>query len=193
LYPRLVNNTSIKFTDREAALLNTGPKYNLHTKTADWLTTLALEAETAINQLPPADQEFYRKQVADRIKTLHNHEHQTHNKHTNLESHAAKSIQSKLNRNNATIAIANKSSSLVILPTEQYKSKVQNLINENKFRKTNTDPTKAFQSQIQKTLKQSKFLIPSNSTWKYTNLNPSAPTIKGLIKYTNLTYLYAQS
>jgi hypothetical protein len=41
---------------------------------------------------------------------------------------------------------------------------------------------KTFQNQIRKTIKQSKCLIPSNSTWKYTKLNPSAPTIKGLIK-----------
>jgi hypothetical protein len=31
-------------------------------------------------------------------------------------------------------------------------------------------------------VKQSKYLIPQNSVWKYNNLNPSAPTIKGLIK-----------
>jgi len=41
---------------------------------------------------------------------------------------------------------------------------------------------KTFQNQVRKTIKQSKFLIPSNSTWRYTNLNPSAPTIQGLIK-----------
>jgi hypothetical protein len=31
-------------------------------------------------------------------------------------------------------------------------------------------------------VKQSKYFIPPNSAWKYNNLNPSAPTIKGLVK-----------
>jgi len=93
----------------------------------------------------------------------------------------AKSIQSKLKTNNATIAKADKGSSPVILPTEKYESKVQNFINVYKFQKTDTDPTKTFSEPNQKTLKQSKFLIPSNSICKYTTLNPSPPTIKCLI------------
>jgi hypothetical protein len=64
-FPRLVINTPIKFSERESLLLNKGPKYNLHIKRADWLTNLALEAETAITQLPPHEREFYRKQVAE--------------------------------------------------------------------------------------------------------------------------------
>jgi len=33
-------------------LLNKGPKYNLGHKNKGWITTLALEAETAVSQLP---------------------------------------------------------------------------------------------------------------------------------------------
>jgi hypothetical protein len=82
----------------------------------------------------------------------------------------------------ATIAKADNSNSLVITPSEQYEGKIKNFIDENKFHITDADPTKTFQNQVQKTVKQSKCLIPPNSTWKYTNLNPSAPSIKGLIK-----------
>ena len=41
---------------------------------------------------------------------------------------------------------------------------------------------KKFQSQVRKTINNSKLLIPQESRWKYTNMNSSAPTIKGLIK-----------
>jgi hypothetical protein len=41
---------------------------------------------------------------------------------------------------------------------------------------------KAFQTQITKTIKDSKTLIPQDSKWKYINFNPSAPSIKGLVK-----------
>jgi hypothetical protein len=39
-----------------------------------------------------------------------------------------------------------------------------------------------FQTEIRNTIKQSKTLIPRDHKWKYINLNPSAPTIKVLIK-----------
>jgi hypothetical protein len=40
-------------------LLKKGLTYSLHGKKENWLTTLALEAETAITQLPTADREYY--------------------------------------------------------------------------------------------------------------------------------------
>jgi hypothetical protein len=57
-YPRVVNNTNITFTDNENKLLNKGLKYNFHHKKKNWLTNLALEAETAINYLPFTDREY---------------------------------------------------------------------------------------------------------------------------------------
>ena len=71
-YPRLVNSTNITFTNNEIKLLEKGLKYNLHNRKKNWLTTLALEAETAITHLPTADRDYYRKQVADCIEKLHN-------------------------------------------------------------------------------------------------------------------------
>jgi hypothetical protein len=124
LFPRLVNLTSITFSERETRLLNKGPRYNLHTKRPDWLTNLALEAETAVTQLPPPDRELYRKQVANRIEKLHKCEDHTH-KHAQQETHTAKSIRSKLKRNNATIAKADKGNSLVTIPSEQYEDNTE--------------------------------------------------------------------
>jgi len=45
-----------------------------------------------------------------------------------------------------------------------------------------TDPTNTFQNQVRNTVKQSKTLIPKDSQWKYINMNPSTPSIIGLIK-----------
>jgi hypothetical protein len=52
-YPRVVNNTNIRFNADELNLLNKGLKYNLIYKNKNWIQTLALETETAIAQLPP--------------------------------------------------------------------------------------------------------------------------------------------
>jgi hypothetical protein len=70
------------------------------------LRNSALEAETAIAQLPPQERDFYRKQVADRVENLHKREHLTHIKQAQEETNTAKSIRLKLEENNATIACA---------------------------------------------------------------------------------------
>jgi hypothetical protein len=43
---------------------------NVHAKKKDWVQNVALEAETAITQLPTNEREVYRKLVADHIDTL---------------------------------------------------------------------------------------------------------------------------
>jgi hypothetical protein len=47
-------------------------KYNLHYKRKQWITTLALEAETAISQLPLPEQEPVKYQVNRNIQHLFN-------------------------------------------------------------------------------------------------------------------------
>jgi len=77
---------------------------------------------------------------------------------------------------------ADKGKSPVILPMKHYDSKITDFILANKFQTTTRDPTISFQSQVQKVTNGSKTLIPPNTKWKYVNMNPTAPTIKGLIK-----------
>ena len=55
----------------ELTLFNKGLKYILNYKHKDWITTVALKAETAINQLPILDQEHIRHQVATNLKKLY--------------------------------------------------------------------------------------------------------------------------
>ena len=80
------------------------------------------------------------------------------------------------------ITRADKGNSMVILPTHQYMTKIQNFILNNNFHTTTTDPTNTFQTEIRQTIKESTALIPKESRWKYLNMNPSAPSIKRLTK-----------
>jgi len=132
-------------------LLQKGMKYNTHSKKKNRIQNLALEAETAINQLPSSDREVYRKLVADRINTLimQNPTHQTH-----PEAKVIRSIQTKLKENNATVTQADKGNSIVILPTPQYETKIQDFILNNKFRTATADPTDTFQAQVRKNSKR---------------------------------------
>jgi hypothetical protein len=80
------------------------------------------------------------------------------------------------------ITCADKGSSLVILPTSQYETKIEEFTQMNHFETSANDHTKTYQSQVRKVLNNSKTLIPLDSKWKYLNLSPTAPSIKGLIK-----------
>ena len=121
--------------------------------------------------------------MTDRINILQKNYNPQSNPNKALhEEKIIRKIQSKLRNNNATITRADKGNSTVILPREQYNNKLQEFIQNNKFDTAHTDPTKTFQSQVRNTINSSKVLIPKETRWKYTNMNPSAPTIKGLIK-----------
>jgi hypothetical protein len=180
-YPRVVNNTNIAFSNNEMALLQKGPKYNLHAKGHNWIQNLALEAETAITKLPANEREPYRRIIADRVRTLQQKNNSTTPK-IHHETRTIKSINKKLDENNAMIAGADKGNSLVVLQKNHYEDKIQDFLQNHACTPTNRDPTNSFQSKVRDTLKLSKTTIPKDCRWKYTNLNPSAPTLKGLIK-----------
>jgi hypothetical protein len=97
-------------------LLQKDLKYNLHTKQENWIQDLALEAETAIQKLPASDRDTYRHLVAECPNTLKQN-NTTHSKQSNAQQEAKtiKSIQSKLQNNDAIITRADKSNSIVIL------------------------------------------------------------------------------
>ena len=79
-YSRVINNTNIIFSENELTILNKGLKYNFNPKPKNWITALALEAETAINQLPPPEQDPIRYQVTKNIQKLYT-QFQTHDHH----------------------------------------------------------------------------------------------------------------
>jgi len=71
---------------------------------------------------------------------------------------------------------------MVILPTAQYESKIEDFIQTNNFQTSTKNQTKTFQAQVRKAINKSKTLIPPENKWKHININPTAPSIKGLIK-----------
>ena len=71
LYPRDINSTDINFPNDELDILNKGVNYNLHFKRKNRVTTIALEAETAINQLSPSEKDPIRYQGTNNIQKLY--------------------------------------------------------------------------------------------------------------------------
>jgi len=82
------------------------------------------------------------------------------NNNTHPESITIKAIKTKLQQNKAMITKVDKGNAIVILPTQQYDSKIQDFIQTNALPTSSTNPTKMFQSKIRKTVNDSKTLIP---------------------------------
>jgi len=184
-YPRVINNTNIKFTSDELILLNKGLKYNLSYKNKNWIKTLTLETESAITQLPAHEQEYVRTLAAHNLRQLY--KWQIDNKQYNSnqatrEHRVLKQIKEKLQSNEAIVSKADKGNSVVILYLQDYHNKVQDFINKNNFTVLNKDPTQSFQNQVKATIKSCQSILPKNSITKVTNVNPTAPNIRGLPK-----------
>lgn len=84
--------------------------------------------------------------------------------------------------NDAIITKADKGQSLIIIKKAEYDSKVQQFLINNNFQTIAKDPTSRFQREVRKTIKTCPIIIPPSEKWKYTNMNPCSPTIRGLIK-----------
>jgi hypothetical protein len=77
---------------------------------------------------------------------------------------------------------ADKGNSIVIMYTDEYNSKVQQFIDSNNFTIMDKDPTKQFEKRIRAIINESPTTIEKHKKAKYINLNPTAPTIRGLPK-----------
>jgi hypothetical protein len=53
---------------------------------------------------------------------------------------------------------------------------------DNNFTKIKNGPTKSCQRDLRKTINTCSTLVTKEQKWKYMNMNPTAPTIRGLIK-----------
>jgi hypothetical protein len=76
-----------------------------------------------------------------------------------------------------------KEKQLVILTQDEYKQKVTNFIQDNKLTATNNNPTKHYQKIIKQTLKESNNIIQKETIWRYTNMNPTPPSLHSTIKF----------
>jgi len=98
------------------------------------------------------------------------------------EDKTVKRIKDKLKENNAIIQKADKGNSIVVIYTDEYTQKVQEFISQDNFTTANEDITKALQKEVRDTVNECKSVIRKQDKWKFMNLNPIGPTLRGLIK-----------
>jgi hypothetical protein len=79
------------------------------------------------------------------------------------------------------ISKADKGNSIVIVYLYEYHRKVKNFISNNNF-SANNDPIKKFQKDLRNSINDCQLIIHKYERWKYIDLNPTPPMIRGLIK-----------
>jgi hypothetical protein len=80
------------------------------------------------------------------------------------------------------IAKADKGNSIIIVYQNDYQEKIHKFINDHNFTTLKNDPTKTFQKDLRNTINKCPIIITKEQKWRYMNMNPAAPTIRGLIK-----------
>jgi hypothetical protein len=90
-------------------------------------------------------------------------------------------IKRKLEESNAMVTKADKGNSLIILYEKECNSKILTFI-ANNFTQSNHDITNKLQRSIRSVINECSDIIPKDQKWRHVNLNPSTPTIRGLIK-----------
>ena len=176
---------TFEISNEEMTVLNKGPKYNLSHKKTHWLTNTAFEAENAITLLPTHEQEYLRYQVAQNLQILHKQQNEQHAKPQQRSTHEYRivnQIKEKLKKEKAMITKGDKGNSIIIIYTEEYNKKVNAFIANNSFHKTSNDITKKLQRDVRNRINECQNIIPKEERWKVINLNPTSPSIRGLIE-----------
>ena len=136
-YPRVFNKTDITFSADELTSLNKGLKYNINYKHTNLIRILALESETAINQLPIFEQDYIRHHVAHNIERLYKQQKKNGNTynttHTRKEKLAINQITEKLTKNGAMIFKADKGNSIITTYQDKYNKKGHLLYIQQRF------------------------------------------------------------
>jgi len=80
------------------------------------------------------------------------------------------------------ITKVDKGKSIVILYMDNYNRNVDNFISNNSFTLITRDITNKLQRDVKTATEACREVIPKEDRWRYKNLNPTIPTIRGLLK-----------
>jgi len=178
--PRLINLTNITFTREHTHILTMGPNYALEKDPKRYANELIIDTENAIRQLEPKIQNTFSHMASRKIKQIltTNMYRPMHKRH----QHNIKQIKNMLQRNNLTIARADKNKAIVVISKDALEQKIMTFIQENQIACLNKDPTECFQKEIQQALQKCDTLIEKSKHKYLMNIKPTAPHLNAYIK-----------
>jgi hypothetical protein len=184
-YQRIENMSNIELTSEEKALLSKGLKYNMHQKQKNWVKTLAIEADSAVDLLDPHEQTYMRQRIAYCLRNLTDKNTRNNARNTKLasvEKKVIRDLKQKLEENNLMVTKADKGNTLIIMSKDEYHLKIQDFITQNTFTKIRQNYTSVQQKEVKTGINTCRLTIRQKDKWRYSAMNPKAPHIHGLIK-----------
>jgi hypothetical protein len=126
-----------------------------------------------------------RHLISQQISKLHKRQHLDHKGNNPLvvqELRTLRCIKEKILQHNATIIKADKGNTIVIIYIHDYCTKISQFISDSNISTLRHDPTPKFKKTLRSLVNKCHLLIPPDRRWSVININPSPPTIRGLIK-----------
>jgi hypothetical protein len=142
-YNKLLNLTYIKFNRDEINILQRGPQYNLETEPENWKRDIAIDTETAISYLERSQQDTFRRLAYNKIHKILQ-ETEAESALHKREKYTIKQIRRKLQATKASIALADKGKTIVIIHIKDYNCKINYFLTENNFHIVHKDSTDKF-------------------------------------------------
>jgi len=111
-YTRTVNLTNIRFSQEELTLLNNGLQYSIEKSLRKYWTDLIMETEHALRMLDSKMQAPFRILATKKLKQISASDNH-HNETAKRQTYILKNINSKLVKENAMVAKADKGKNLI--------------------------------------------------------------------------------
>jgi hypothetical protein len=145
-----------------------------------YINNLIIETENAIRQLEPKIQKTYRHMASTKLRQIitTNTHRPMHKRH----QYKVNQIRNILQRNNLTVARADKNKAMVIIDKKVLEHKVMTFIQDNQNTRLSKDPTERFQKQIQQTVQKCSAIIEKNKHKYVMNMKPTAPHLNAYKK-----------
>jgi len=140
-----------------------------------------METDQAVRMLDMKMQAPFRILATKKLKQISVSD-SLHNVMAKRQTYILKNINSKLEKENAMVAKADKGKMCVIMYTDEYNKKVHNFLNENNFQKPQKDPMDKHQKLITKTLQHSDLIINKKQKKYFTQKKPQPPDLRAQIK-----------
>jgi hypothetical protein len=126
-YDRVVNLTNISFNTEELTLLQKGHQYNMETTLREWSTEAITDTETAIGNLEVGQQDIFRHIAQGKLHKMIQDAGYGNSLHKRGK-HIARRIRKKLQEKGATIALADKGKTILIIHKTAYDDKINQFL-----------------------------------------------------------------
>ena len=151
--------------------LTLGFKYEVEKDPKYFISALIIDTENAIRHLDTKIQNTFLYSATKKVKQILTNSHNTLHK---IHQHNLNQIKNILQRNNLTIAKADKGKTMVIIDKNTVKQKIDTFIHEKRITRLNSDLTYFYQKETQQATQKCDILVDKRMNKHLINIKPTA-------------------